>query len=276
MSVYRRVSSTFSFITSSTSITSTVSLSTSTIVEITLSSPQHLIFSRHFVQKLFYHPLSGGKSIHDHETNPDLIDAKCLRQQMKERVINELTPISVIYEEEMAKTPLSDSATGTFPTNQELYQTFAKLRQKHLLALPQSSLFTIPDPFKLTADGKRFLLQVQQFGLQSDYSRNELIRGLCRKLMAQALMPNDTVLISYNEIRDEIQKLSDSRMEKLLNYFETQWMISIDTWNVSRTDTRTNSTCEGGSKTDFVLIIAIVYCFFRLSQQNESSNSTKS
>ncbi|CAF4326014.1 unnamed protein product, partial [Rotaria sordida] len=64
--------------------------------------------------------------------------------------------------------------------------------------------------------------------------------------MAQALMPNDTVLISYNEIRDEIQKLSDSRMEKLLNYFETQWMISIDTWNVSRTDTRTNSTCEGG------------------------------
>ncbi|CAF0883343.1 unnamed protein product [Rotaria sordida] len=43
MSVYRRVSSTFSFITSSTSITSTVSLSTSTIVEITLSSPRHLI-----------------------------------------------------------------------------------------------------------------------------------------------------------------------------------------------------------------------------------------
>ncbi|CAF3930279.1 unnamed protein product, partial [Rotaria sp. Silwood1] len=73
---------------------------------------------------------------HDHETNPDLIDAKCLRQQMKQRVINELTPIGMIYEEEMAKTPLSDSATATFPTNQVLYQTFAKLRQKHLPALP--------------------------------------------------------------------------------------------------------------------------------------------
>ncbi|CAF4339437.1 unnamed protein product, partial [Rotaria sordida] len=101
--------------------------------------------------------ISGGKGIHDHETNPDLIDAKCLRQQIKQRVINELTPISVIYEEEMAKTPLSDSTTATFPTNQELYQTFAKLRQKHLPALPQSSLFTISDPFKLTADDKRFL-----------------------------------------------------------------------------------------------------------------------
>jgi len=64
--------------------------------------------------------ISGGKDPHDHEPNPDLIDKTRLRQQMKQRVVNELTSIGVIYEEEMAKTSLSDSATATFPTNQEL------------------------------------------------------------------------------------------------------------------------------------------------------------
>ena len=43
-----------------------------------------------------------------------------LRQQMKERVLNELTPIRVIYEEEMAKAPLSTASVATFPTNQEI------------------------------------------------------------------------------------------------------------------------------------------------------------
>ena len=36
-----------------------------------------------------------------------------------------------------------------------LDQTFVKARRK---TLPQSCLFNIPDPFKLTMDGKRFLL----------------------------------------------------------------------------------------------------------------------
>jgi len=32
--------------------------------------------------------------------------------------------------------------------------------------------------------------------------------------MVLAVMPTDTVFISNNEIRDDIQRLSDSRMEK--------------------------------------------------------------
>jgi hypothetical protein len=37
-------------------------------------------------------------------------------------------------------------------------QNFAKVRRKTVPRLPDSCLFTIPDPYKLTADGKRFLL----------------------------------------------------------------------------------------------------------------------
>ncbi|CAF1062080.1 unnamed protein product [Rotaria sordida] len=282
--------------------------------------------------------LCGGKGIHDHEGSSDLIDTIHLRQQIKQRVVNELTPINMIYEQEVAKASLSISALATFPTNHEIYQTFAKARQKILPPLPQSCLFTIPDPYKLTVGGKRFLLfdesrvrrerlliyasdlqleilfkssvvymdgtfsktpphfyqvyiihgvnydicvpcvfvlilnkknstyrqiffelkqlalerqtsfspnlivtdfesgvlpvvkiefpasrhyechfhynqcifrQIQHLGPQGEYSRNELIRVLCRKLMALALMPCDLVLAGYDEIRNDVQSLSN-------------------------------------------------------------------
>lgn len=64
--------------------------------------------------------LCGGKSDHDHEPNSDLIQAKRLRQQMKQRVLNELTPIAMIYEEETAKSSVDRTVLATFPTNQEI------------------------------------------------------------------------------------------------------------------------------------------------------------
>jgi hypothetical protein len=64
--------------------------------------------------------LCGGQVEHDHEPNLDLIQTTRLRQQMKERVLNELTPIGVIYEEEIMKASLNDSALATFPTNQQI------------------------------------------------------------------------------------------------------------------------------------------------------------
>ena len=64
--------------------------------------------------------LCGGKSDHDHEPNSDLIQAKSLRQQMKQRVLNELTSIAMIYEEETAKSSVDRTVLPTFPTNQEI------------------------------------------------------------------------------------------------------------------------------------------------------------
>ena len=64
--------------------------------------------------------LRGGKSLHDHESSSDFIETTRLRHQMKQRALNELTPINIIYEEEIAKASLNISALATFPTNQEI------------------------------------------------------------------------------------------------------------------------------------------------------------
>ncbi|CAF4224847.1 unnamed protein product [Rotaria sordida] len=67
-----------------------------------------------------------GKCDHDHESNLDLIRTTCLPQIMKERVLNELTTIDVIYEEEMAKLALSAAGVVTLLTKSR-NQTFAKV-----------------------------------------------------------------------------------------------------------------------------------------------------
>ena len=58
--------------------------------------------------------LYGGLVEHDYELNLDLIQTTRFRQQMKERVLNELTPIRVIYDEEIMKASLNDSNSVRF------------------------------------------------------------------------------------------------------------------------------------------------------------------
>ena len=82
--------------------------------------------------------------------------------------------------------------------------------------------------------------------------------------MALVMMPNDTVLIGFNEIRDDVQNLLDSPMKQLLIYFEEHWLIDIDIWNVSTANIRTNNICESKIETDFVVLITIVFCHWRL------------
>ena len=64
--------------------------------------------------------ISGGKTDHGHQANSDLIQTKRLRQDMKQRVLNELTPIAVIYEEETAKASVDRAVLAAFLTNQEI------------------------------------------------------------------------------------------------------------------------------------------------------------
>ena len=96
-------------------------------------------------------------------------------------------------------------------------------------------------PFYTQAVYKR----IQQLGLQREYFQNEHFRSLCKKLMALAMMPIDTVSAGFNEIRDEARDLPDSFMEPLMTYFEKQWMSDLDLWNVSTCDSKTNNFCEG-------------------------------
>jgi hypothetical protein len=64
--------------------------------------------------------LCGGKNEHEHAANPELIEVRQTRGEIKRRAMNELTPIGMIYDEEMSKTTMSSSAIAVFPTIHEI------------------------------------------------------------------------------------------------------------------------------------------------------------
>ncbi|CAF1113616.1 unnamed protein product [Rotaria sordida] len=100
----------------------------------------------------------GGTEPHDHEPNPDMIAARNVRNKIKERALQEMTPISMIYEQEISNSSINSTTIAILPTCQELGPTVTKVRAKAVPLLPQSFLFDIPDEFKTTLAGQRFLL----------------------------------------------------------------------------------------------------------------------
>ncbi|CAF4109715.1 unnamed protein product [Adineta steineri] len=96
---------------------------------------------------------SNGTANHDHPPHTDMIQTLKLRQQIKQRVIKELTPISVICGEETAKALIDREALALFPTNHEIYQTFASIRRKLVPSLPGSCMFDIPDQYNNCCEG---------------------------------------------------------------------------------------------------------------------------
>ena len=58
--------------------------------------------------------LCGGHVTHDYEPNLHLTRTRSLHQQMKERVLNELTPIDAVYEGEIMKASLNNSSSVRF------------------------------------------------------------------------------------------------------------------------------------------------------------------
>lgn len=62
----------------------------------------------------------GGTDAHFHPPNPELIEVKQVRHQMKERALSEMTPVGMIYDEEMTQASMSSSALAIFPTSTEI------------------------------------------------------------------------------------------------------------------------------------------------------------
>ncbi|CAF1182513.1 unnamed protein product [Rotaria sp. Silwood1] len=87
-----------------------------------------------------------------------MIAARNVRNNIKERVLKEAIPVSIIYEQEVSDSSINPTTIAILPTCQELAPTATKIRAKILPLLPKSCLFDIPDEFKVTLDGKRFLL----------------------------------------------------------------------------------------------------------------------
>lgn len=64
--------------------------------------------------------LSGGKSSHDHEPNPDAITARKVRHNINERALKEVIPIAMIYEQEIAKVSTNPTAVAILRTSREI------------------------------------------------------------------------------------------------------------------------------------------------------------
>ena len=53
---------------------------------------------------------------HEHFARPDILETKVLREKMKNRILNETTSITKIYDDEISNASLSDEGTALFPT----------------------------------------------------------------------------------------------------------------------------------------------------------------
>ncbi|CAF4963719.1 unnamed protein product, partial [Rotaria sp. Silwood1] len=196
--------------------------------------------------------LHGGTDQHCHEPNPEIIEAR--QVSAKDKRTNPTT-------------------LAVLPTSQEIYPSVAKARQKKTPSLPQSCLFDLPDHFKTTIDGNRFILCDESLARRerilvfaSDRQLDLLFAspiiymdGTFAKssphftqyilymqffliyFMALALMPREHVVSSFREIQADADRLPHGLMEDLLIYFETNWLDDIDLWNVSTSENRTNN-----------------------------------
>ncbi|CAF1557259.1 unnamed protein product, partial [Adineta steineri] len=90
--------------------------------------------------------------------NPELVEVRQVRQKIKERALQEIIPISIIYEQETSKASISSTTLAILPTSHEIYPSVAKARQKVGPLFPNGCSFDIPDDYKHAIDGNRFLL----------------------------------------------------------------------------------------------------------------------
>ncbi|CAF1506917.1 unnamed protein product [Adineta ricciae] len=126
---------------------------------------------------------------HNHVARPDILEMKVLREKMKNRILNESTSITKIYDEEVTKAALAESIAAQFPTVVE-YQSYQKtLSNKQFLLMDfymkrskervivyatsqqlrllcSSATIFMDETFGVTPDGfeQVFLIHVQHLG----------------------------------------------------------------------------------------------------------------
>ncbi|CAF0713721.1 unnamed protein product [Adineta steineri] len=77
---------------------------------------------------------------------------------MKERILNETTSLTKIYDEEVKKACLSAEEIALLPTVVEFRSNMSKARKKCTPVIPKTCVFDIPPTYQETVSGNRFLL----------------------------------------------------------------------------------------------------------------------
>ncbi|CAM4882634.1 unnamed protein product [Rotaria socialis] len=91
---------------------------------------------------------------HSHVPEKETIAVREFREKIKQRVIEETTPIPRIYDEECAKATLSTAAIAVLPSE---HSAINKARRAVTPIIPTTQLFDIPGPFARTLRDNTFL-----------------------------------------------------------------------------------------------------------------------
>ena len=78
--------------------------------------------------------------------------------------------------------------------------------------------------------------QIQKLSLRDTYKSNPLLAGFCKRLMALAMLPTQSITPAFNNLTSEILDISreDRRnLDKLLSYFRRYWLQTVKPENFS-------------------------------------------
>ncbi|CAF1665620.1 unnamed protein product, partial [Rotaria magnacalcarata] len=85
------------------------------------------------------------------------IEILSLKSNITKRVVTEATPIGRVYDEEVAKAQLSQTALSTVASAQDAKSSLNRIRRLETPLLPKSCRFDIPTLYNHTINVERFL-----------------------------------------------------------------------------------------------------------------------
>ncbi|CAF4208726.1 unnamed protein product, partial [Rotaria sordida] len=95
---------------------------------------------------------------HNHLAEKEKLEVREFREKVKQRAINETTPIPRIFDEECAKAMLSDATIAVLPSECEMNSGINKARWAITPTIPTTQLFDIPDAYSKTLHKNDFLI----------------------------------------------------------------------------------------------------------------------
>ncbi|CAF3647620.1 unnamed protein product [Rotaria sp. Silwood1] len=118
---------------------------------------------------------------HNHPSEKEKIEIRRFREKVKERAVNETTPIPQIYEEECAKMMLSFAAITILPSEREMNSSLNKARRAITPSIPTTQIFDIPEPFNKTLRNSDFVIVDKMIARQQRillFASNEQLKML--------------------------------------------------------------------------------------------------
>ncbi|CAF1237473.1 unnamed protein product [Rotaria sordida] len=220
---------------------------------------------------------------HNHLAEKEKLEVREFREKVKQRAINETTPIPRIFDEECAKAMLSDATIAVLPSECEMtfpcvfgllpnrqkstyHFMFNELKsialqmqlnfapktimsdfEPGLLTVVSAELATVTHSSCYFHFTQAIYRAIQRVGLSTSYNDDDDVKQYCRKLMALPLLPEAIIEDTYDDLIATMPKQLKDTLNDLLEYFQQQWFVKvpISQWCVHGLNIRTNNNAEG-------------------------------